>query len=231
MATIPVQGTELRHVRKTITFDGSANNGNLGDSVPVFTLTGRVGVAYMAAYWTTGPTCSAPSVTSISLSPNLIAATTLDNEGTDIWWLGGDGNADSSPIDPTRGGSTFKAVGIGSNVTLDVTDDGGGADITGGVLEIDFWYFPITDNGALAGDDIDESWRDHFWGKAMTELSAVPAITASAFDAVRWLFTLARNKITQTSSTQTLRNDADNASIATSSVSDDGTTFTRAEWS
>ena len=30
---------------------------------------------------------------------------------------------------------------------------------------------------------------------------------------------------------QTLRNDSDNANIATSAVSDDGTTFVRAEWS
>ena len=194
MTAIAVQGTGFRHVRKTIAFDGGANNGNLGDSVPVFTLTGRVGVAYMAAYWTTGPTCAAPSVTSISLSPNLIDTTTLDNEGTDIWWVGGDGNSGSSPIDPTRSTASFKAVGISSNVTLDVTDGGGGADVTGGVLEIDFWYFPITDDGALAGDDIDTELVAAIWANATRTLTALgftlgasdlaaAAITAAKFGA------------------------------------------------
>lgn len=45
-----------------------------------------------------------------------------------------------------------------------------------------------------------------------------------------WLLALSRNKMTQTSTTTTLRNNADNASISTSATSDDGTTFTRAKW-
>lgn len=63
------------------------------------------------------------------------------------------------------------------------------------------------------------------------EVSGVPAATSSLKDKINWLFALARNKINQTSSTQTLRNDADSGNIATASVSDDGTTATRAEWS
>ena len=62
------------------------------------------------------------------------------------------------------------------------------------------------------------------------EPASVPAATSSLKDKISWLFALARNKITQTSSTQTLRNDADGSNIATSAVSDDGTTATRAEW-
>jgi len=63
------------------------------------------------------------------------------------------------------------------------------------------------------------------------EPAAVPAATASLKDKIGWLFTLARNKATQTATTTTLRNDADGADIATSAVSDDATTFTRGEWS
>lgn len=63
------------------------------------------------------------------------------------------------------------------------------------------------------------------------EVTGVPAATSSIKDMIRWLFAQARNKRTQTSTTQTLRNDADNASIATSTVSDDGTTATRGKWS
>lgn len=62
------------------------------------------------------------------------------------------------------------------------------------------------------------------------EPASVPALTANLKTALSWLLALARNKITQTSTTSTLRNDADNATIATSTVSDDGTTFTRGEW-
>src|SRR5262249_52326891 len=46
-----------------------------------------------------------------------------------------------------------------------------------------------------------------------------------------WLGILSKNKITQTNSTQTVRNNADNANVSTASVSDDGTTFTRDKWS
>lgn len=63
-----------------------------------------------------------------------------------------------------------------------------------------------------------------------TEPAAVPAVNASGISALSWLLALARNKITQTATTQTLRNDADSASLATAAVSDDGTTFIRAEW-
>jgi hypothetical protein len=69
------------------------------------------------------------------------------------------------------------------------------------------------------------------WDEAMTESAGSPAVTASFRDALRWLFALSRNKGTQTNTTKTLRNDADDADIATSTISDDGTTFTRGEWS
>lgn len=61
------------------------------------------------------------------------------------------------------------------------------------------------------------------------EPSSVPAATSSLKDKITYLFTLARNKMTQTSTTTTLRNDADSANISTSTVSDDGTTFTKGE--
>jgi hypothetical protein len=65
---------------------------------------------------------------------------------------------------------------------------------------------------------------------AQSEPSAVPAANASPLAKIAWLAALARNKITQTATTQTLRNDADSATIAASTHSDDGTTHTRGEW-
>ena len=65
----------------------------------------------------------------------------------------------------------------------------------------------------------------------MVEPTAPPAVTGTLRAALAWLLALSRNKITQTGTTSVLRNDADGANIASSTVSDDGTTFTRGEWS
>jgi hypothetical protein len=63
------------------------------------------------------------------------------------------------------------------------------------------------------------------------EISAVPAATSSLKDKLNWLFALARNKLTQTSTTQTLYADDASTPVGTSAVADDSTTASRAEWS
>jgi hypothetical protein len=55
--------------------------------------------------------------------------------------------------------------------------------------------------------------------------AAVPAATSSIKDKIGYLFTSKRNKVTQTATTQLLRNDTDSATIGTSTVSDDSTVF------
>jgi hypothetical protein len=57
----------------------------------------------------------------------------------------------------------------------------------------------------------------------------VPAATASIKDMVHYTFSKARNKITQTDTTFTLRNDADNGNLATATVTSDLTTTTKGE--
>ena len=61
------------------------------------------------------------------------------------------------------------------------------------------------------------------------ESSAVPAATATLVAKIAWLATLARNKITQTATTQTVYADDGTTTVATSTVSDNGTTATRGE--
>lgn len=78
---------------------------------------------------------------------------------------------------------------------------------------------------ALATDAITE-----IWAKAMSDLAAVPGATASVLTAINWLFELARNKITQTATTQTLLKDDGSTPLATAAITDDSTTTTRAEW-
>lgn len=65
---------------------------------------------------------------------------------------------------------------------------------------------------------------------AQAEPSAVPAANATPLQKLAWLAALARNKITQTATTQTLLADDGTTPVATSAVSDDATTFTRGEW-
>ena len=67
--------------------------------------------------------------------------------------------------------------------------------------------------------------------RSITEPSAVWTWPASLRSVIAWLGALSRNKVTQTATTQTVRNDADSATIATSTHADDGTTHTRGEFS
>lgn len=66
---------------------------------------------------------------------------------------------------------------------------------------------------------------------AQSEPSSVPAANATPMQKIAWLAALARNKITQTSTTQLLKADDGSTTVGTSTLSDDGTTFTRGEWS
>ena len=63
----------------------------------------------------------------------------------------------------------------------------------------------------------------------ISEPGSVPNFSSDAGEVLSWLLALSRNEIQQTSTTKTIRNDADTGNIATCSVSDDGTTFQRSE--
>lgn len=88
----------------------------------------------------------------------------------------------------------------------------------------------VTGFNDLSAADVNAQVLDVLVTDTFAEPAAVPAATSSLKDKLGWLFVLARNKRTQTATTQTLRNDADNASIATSTTADDGTTFSATEW-
>lgn len=69
------------------------------------------------------------------------------------------------------------------------------------------------------------------WDEAMVASTGAPAITGSMRAFMEWWATLSRNVINQTATTTTVRNDADDGDISTSTVSDDATTFVRGEFS
>lgn len=63
-----------------------------------------------------------------------------------------------------------------------------------------------------------------------TEPTAVVAASPDWLAALSWLLTMSRNKITQTATTQILKADDGTTTVATSTISDDGTTFTRGKF-
>jgi len=69
------------------------------------------------------------------------------------------------------------------------------------------------------------------WSVVMSDISSIPAITASVKDAINWLFVLGRNKRTQTATTETVFKDDGTTTAATSTKSDDGSVFTRGKYS
>lgn len=72
---------------------------------------------------------------------------------------------------------------------------------------------------------------ENVWLITIDEPAGVFAWSGTYADMFTWIGTFHRNKMTQTATTLTIRNDADSADLATGSVSDDGTTFTRGELS
>ena len=72
---------------------------------------------------------------------------------------------------------------------------------------------------------------DRLWDEAMVETTGAPAITGSMREFMQWWAALSRNVANQTETTTTLRNDADDGDLSTSTVSDDGVTFVRGEFS
>lgn len=63
-----------------------------------------------------------------------------------------------------------------------------------------------------------------------TEIGSAPSATASYKQMFQWSFVVNKNKVTQTATTQLVRNDGDTGTIGTSTVSDDATTFTRGKY-
>ena len=228
MATIPTPGSELRHVRKTITFTGGAGAGAVGN-VTLFTITGRVLVVNGTIYCTDGLASSGGTIAvGVQYATVMVDGVTASSIGTDQW-IDGVNNAAASGL-----ADTIYLQDPGSNglaVSADIILAVSLADVTAGTLVVDLWYMPVTDDGALAGDDIDEDLKTNIWSKALSDISSVPAMTASALSGLNWLFALARNKRTQTATTETVYKDDGSTSLATSTKSDDGTTYTRGEYS
>lgn len=106
---------------------------------------------------------------------------------------------------------------------------------TGGIAAASFAASAI-DAAAIATDAIGSAELaagavTKIWANSCTEPTAVVAASPTAIAALSWLNTLSRNRIEQTATTQTVKADDGTTTIATATVSDDGTTAVRAEFS
>ena len=159
-----------------------------------------------------------------------------------------------APITITGTGGTVNIYGVHGGITdssSGTTVNNLGADITdlpevladtnelqtdwvnGGRLDllIDSIITDIAGLNDLTAAQVNAEVVDALATDTYAESSGVPAATASLAAKIQWLATIARNKVTQTATTQVIRNDADSGAIGTSTVSDDGTTFIRGEFS
>lgn len=118
---------------------------------------------------------------------------------------------------------------VGSNMGAVTSVTGSVGSVTGAVGSVTGAVGSVT--AAVTVGTINSGAVDSIWAKAMSALTAVPSITGTVLEALSWVFTVGRNKIEQTSTTSTLRRDDGTTSLSTSTVSDDGTTFTRGKWS
>lgn len=132
----------------------------------------------------------------------------------------------------------------GTAIDSEISKDGGTfADCTNEATQIattsGVWFLDLTstemnaDTVAIKVKSTDTNNMDQvivLYPQEIAEPTAAPTWPMDIEEALGWLAALGRNKMTQTATTTTLRNDADSGTIATSTVSDDATTYTRGEY-
>ena len=85
-------------------------------------------------------------------------------------------------------------------------------------------------NNDKTGYTLSTAGVDAVWAKTFTALTSVPAITSDVLNGINWVFTLARDKVTQTATSQVVYKDDGTTTLGTATVSDDGTVFTRGKF-
>lgn len=159
-----------------------------------------------------------------SIQTSTSTSITLDaiSSATNNWYLGG---------------TLFIEAGTGAEQQREITSYTGASKLAlvdrAWIINPDststFRVFPGSQGITLA--EINNEVVDVLTVDNQTEPSAPPAANASTSDKVDWVFAVLRNKVSQTSTTQLVRNDGDTASIGTAATSDDGTTFLRGKYS
>lgn len=144
----------MKHARVTVAFDGTAGNGAVG-TVTLFTITGRVFIELMTGFCTENlAEAGATATIQIGVASDLDALFATHN-AVDIdvneWLLSPLAAPQTGmvtlPSNATAGYSTLAAYkAVSENVIATI----GAQNVTDGTIIFDAWYYPVTDNGALA---------------------------------------------------------------------------------
>lgn len=139
MAAAPYTRRIPKRFKKTITFDGTAGNGVVG-TVAVGTVTGSILITAGAVRCTTnlasgGGTVSLGTAGAVDA---LIASTTATDIDANEFWQDATPESKVSPA--------IANIAVGGSIILTVA----GADVTAGVLEVVFYWLPLSDDGNLA---------------------------------------------------------------------------------
>lgn len=132
---------------KTITFDGTAGLGLAGTAVPIFTVTGEVLIAYLAAFCATSLTeGGATAQISLGVVGNVTlfvaAGEPIDIDANEFWTV-----ADPTAVGGVAVPAAMKEILIanGANIVADPTVD----DTTGGVIEFTAYWRPVSSDGLV----------------------------------------------------------------------------------
>jgi CheY-like chemotaxis protein len=188
---------------------------------------GAIGAATLAADTIAAAKIATGAITSAKFAAGAIDAAAIATDA-----IGAAEIADGAITAATFAAGAIDAAAI-------ATDAIGAAELADGAITAATFAAGAIDATAIATGAIDADalaadagteLSAAVWAQAIDEPAGVVAWSGNVLDALEWLTALARNKITQTATTQTLRNDADDGNIATAAVSDDATTAIRAEW-
>ena len=134
----------------------------------------------------------------------------MGDVGTDIMDLNGNGRL---VINANCSGGT---VEISGNVA--VTDNASGV-------------VSLSDDARFDVGQVNAEVVDVMRTDTVSELAAVPASNAPLHTMIQWLFSMVRNKRITAASSDTLRNNADGANIASATLSHTASTFTKGKYS
>lgn len=187
---------------------------------------------------------TADSIAADAIGASELAADAATEIGNAVWDTDATGRQTAGTFgqaigDPAANAETiYKAVvtdADGTNIAADIiVVDGNVDDIELDTAEIGTAGALLTDLGGMSTgmkEEVNVQALDVLATDTHAEASGVVAATASLKDSIVWLKTLARNKLTQTATAQVLRNDGDSGDVATSTLADDGTTFSRGKFS
>lgn len=136
----------LIHVRKTVTFDGTAGNGAVG-TVALFNITGRVGLHDLTIFCSEsleeGGATATMTLGTASGPDFIISTTTATALVANEWW--NDTTPTNAGICTTVGSFLSSRPSASESLIITV----GAQSVSNGTLVFDLFYKPLTDDGAM----------------------------------------------------------------------------------